>query len=62
MLTAHCDEIGFLVRYIDDNGFIYFATIGGFDPSTFPANESTFIPPRSHSGCHWSPARPSPLR
>ena len=36
MLTAHCDEIGFLVRYIDDNGFLYFATIGGFDPSTLP--------------------------
>ena len=36
MLTAHCDEIGFLVRYIDDNGFIYFAPIGGFDPSTLP--------------------------
>src|SRR5579859_2184827 len=36
MLTAHCDELGFLVRYIDDNGFIYFAPIGGFDPSTLP--------------------------
>ncbi|HET8913135.1 MAG TPA: M42 family metallopeptidase [Ktedonobacteraceae bacterium] len=34
MLTAHCDEIGLMVRYIDDQGFIYFATIGGFDPST----------------------------
>ncbi|GAC1656944.1 MAG: M42 family metallopeptidase [Ktedonobacteraceae bacterium] len=36
MLTAHCDELGFLVRYIDDSGFIYFAPIGGFDPSTLP--------------------------
>jgi putative aminopeptidase FrvX len=36
MLTAHCDELGFLVRYIDENGFIYFAPIGGFDPSTLP--------------------------
>src|SRR5437764_15295493 len=36
MLTAHCDELGFLVRFIDENGFIYFATIGGFDPSTLP--------------------------
>lgn len=36
MLTAHCDELGFLVRYIDDKGFIYFAPIGGFDPSTLP--------------------------
>ena len=36
MLTAHCDELGFLVRYIDDKGFIYFAPIGGFDPATLP--------------------------
>lgn len=34
MLTAHCDELGLMTRYIDENGFIYFATIGGFDPST----------------------------
>ncbi len=38
MLTAHCDELGFLVRYIDNDGFIYFAPIGGFDPSTLPGN------------------------
>ncbi|MBV9710392.1 MAG: M42 family metallopeptidase [Ktedonobacteraceae bacterium] len=34
MLTAHCDEIGFLIRYIDDQGFLYFAPIGGFDRAT----------------------------
>jgi tetrahedral aminopeptidase len=38
MLTAHSDELGFLIRYIDDNGFLYFAPIGGFDPSTLPGN------------------------
>ena len=38
MLTAHCDELGFLIRYIDSDGFIYFAPIGGFDPSTLPGN------------------------
>src|SRR5260221_11701764 len=31
MLTAHCDELGFLIRYIDEEGFLYFAPIGGFD-------------------------------
>lgn len=36
MLTAHCDELGFLVRYIDEGGFIYFAPIGGYDPATLP--------------------------
>lgn len=36
MLTAHCDELGFIIRYIDDQGFLYFAPIGGIDPSTLP--------------------------
>lgn len=31
MLAGHADEIGFLVRYIDDNGYIYFAPVGGWD-------------------------------
>ena len=34
MLTAHCDELGLLIHYIDEQGFLYFGTIGGFDPST----------------------------
>jgi putative aminopeptidase FrvX len=38
MLTAHCDEIGFLIRYIDDQGFLYFAPIGGFDATTLPGS------------------------
>ncbi|HEU0003963.1 MAG TPA: M42 family metallopeptidase [Ktedonobacteraceae bacterium] len=36
MLTAHIDELGFLIRYIDDEGYLYFSTIGGFDASTLP--------------------------
>ncbi len=31
MLSGHCDEIGFMVRYIDKNGFVYFSSIGGVD-------------------------------
>lgn len=38
MFTAHCDELGFLIRYIDGDGFLYFSPIGGFDPSTLPGN------------------------
>lgn len=32
MFAGHADEIGFLVRYINDEGFIYFAPVGGWDP------------------------------
>jgi endoglucanase len=32
MIAAHMDEIGFMVKHIDDKGFISFETIGGFDP------------------------------
>ncbi len=31
MLAAHMDQIGFLVRYIDDNGFARINPVGGFD-------------------------------
>jgi endoglucanase len=31
MLAGHADEIGFQVRYISEEGFLYFAQIGGHD-------------------------------
>ena len=34
MVAAHMDEIGFIVTYIDDDGFIRLHTLGGFDPKT----------------------------
>jgi len=34
MAAAHMDEIGFIVTHIDDEGFIRFHTLGGFDPKT----------------------------
>jgi putative aminopeptidase FrvX len=37
MAVAHMDEIGFMVKNIDDNGFIRIHTIGGFDPKTLTA-------------------------
>lgn len=34
MVAAHMDEISFIVTHIDDEGFIRFHTLGGFDPKT----------------------------
>lgn len=36
MLAGHIDEIGFMVKYIDDNGFIRFSAIGNVDYSLIP--------------------------
>lgn len=33
MLAAHCDELGFIIKFIDELGFIYFEPIGGHDHS-----------------------------
>lgn len=32
MIAAHMDEIGFYVRHIDDKGFLWVNSAGGFDP------------------------------
>jgi len=34
MIAAHMDEISFIVTHIDEEGFIRFHTLGGFDPKT----------------------------
>ena len=34
MIAAHMDEIGFIVTYINENGFVWFTPLGGFDPKT----------------------------
>ena len=31
MLDGHCDQLGMLISHIDDSGFLYFQTVGGWD-------------------------------
>lgn len=37
MVAAHMDEISFMVKHIDSEGFIRFHPMGGFDPKTLTA-------------------------
>ena len=37
VVSAHMDEISFIVTHIDDEGFIRFHVLGGFDPKTLTA-------------------------
>ena len=34
LMTGHMDELGLIIKYVDDKGFLYFDTVGGFDLST----------------------------
>lgn len=38
MLAGHCDQIGFMVRYINKGGFIYVEPLGGIDPGVCPGS------------------------
>ncbi len=39
MLAGHMDELGFQVIHIDDNGYLYIETIGGFDLGIVPGRK-----------------------
>jgi endoglucanase len=40
MLAAHMDEIGFMVRHIDDQGFVRIQPLGGFDARVLVAQRA----------------------
>lgn len=41
LLDAHMDEVGFLVSYIDDEGFLRLSPLGGWDARVLPAHAVT---------------------
>ena len=43
MLAGHMDELGFIVSYVDDNGFVYFHTVGGHDRIMIPGRRVRII-------------------
>ena len=44
MLAAHMDQIGFMVRHVDDRGFIRLNPVGGFDNRNLFARLCTICP------------------
>lgn len=45
LVMAHMDEVGFLVRYIDDRGFIYFNPVGGYFDQSVLTQRMTIMTP-----------------
>lgn len=41
MIAGHMDEVGFMVKRIDDNGFVYFSTVGGWFYNVMLSQEYT---------------------
>jgi putative aminopeptidase FrvX len=41
MYAGHCDQIGFLVQFIDAEGFLYVQPIGGWDPIVLVGQKMT---------------------
>ncbi|HHE65762.1 MAG TPA: M28 family peptidase, partial [Bacteroidetes bacterium] len=39
MLDAHMDEVGFMIRFIDEQGFLRFSPLGGIDPRLYPGSK-----------------------
>ena len=43
MIAGHLDEIGLMVTYIGDDGYLYFGGIGGWDPQILPGQRVQII-------------------
>lgn len=43
LLAGHMDEIGFIIRYVDDKGFLFFDTVGGIDLNTIAGRRVTIL-------------------
>jgi len=43
LLAGHMDELGFIVKYVDERGFLYFDTIGGIDLNTIAGRRVSIL-------------------
>ena len=43
LMTGHMDEIGLIITYVDDKGFLYFNTVGGMDLTTISGRRVSIL-------------------
>lgn len=43
LLDGHIDEIGLIAQYVDDDGYVYIAPIGGWDPEVLVGQRIRFL-------------------
>lgn len=48
LLSAHMDEVGFMVKYIDDDGYVLFDSIGGIDRRVVSGRRVVFCESNVH--------------
>jgi putative aminopeptidase FrvX len=48
MLAGHIDEIGVMVTHVDDDGFLYFEGIGGWDPQVLVGQRIRLLTREGH--------------
>jgi endoglucanase len=49
MLAGHTDEIGLMISYIDDKGFLFFKKIGGWDMQVLPGQRVRILGRNGHA-------------
>src|SRR5947209_10938486 len=62
MIAAHLDEIGFLVSYVDEHGFLRLAPIGGHDPRNMVAQRVVVCGRRDLPGILYPSCKPTHLQ
>jgi tetrahedral aminopeptidase len=62
MIAAHLDEIGFLVTYVDDQGFLRLTPIGGHDPRNMVSQRVLVCGKRDLPGILYFASKPPHLQ
>jgi endoglucanase len=43
LMSGHMDEIGLIITYVDERGYLYFNTVGGMDLSTISGRRVSIL-------------------